>query len=162
VATYHQPVHALVHAPTVYRRAGDDAPISVLQLAQTQRLAYLSGTLRARLILLVREDQQRGIPELFLVQHRRQFFRGRGQTVDVGRVNDEDDGRRVGVVAAPVGADRRLPAEILPPMLAGERGAGPSRWRTQTLKLRFLYVTDSTLKPIVGIVVTTSPICLNH
>jgi hypothetical protein len=30
--------------------------------------------------------------------------------------------------------------------------------RTQTLKLRFLYVTDSTLNPIVGIVVTTSPI----
>lgn len=29
---------------------------------------------------------------------------------------------------------------------------------TQTLKLRFLYVTDSTLNPIVGIVVTTSPI----
>lgn len=29
---------------------------------------------------------------------------------------------------------------------------------TQTLKFRFLYVTDSTLKPIVGIVVTTSPI----
>lgn len=31
--------------------------------------------------------------------------------------------------------------------------------RTQTLKLRFLYVTDSTLNPMVGIVVTTSPIC---
>ena len=31
---------------------------------------------------------------------------------------------------------------------------------TQTLKFRFLYVTDSTLKPIVGIVVTTSPICI--
>ena len=30
---------------------------------------------------------------------------------------------------------------------------------TQTLKFRFLYVTDSTLNPIVGIVVTTSPIC---
>lgn len=30
--------------------------------------------------------------------------------------------------------------------------------RTQTLKLRFLYVTDSTLNPMVGIVVTTSPI----
>lgn len=30
--------------------------------------------------------------------------------------------------------------------------------RTQTLKFRFLYVTDSTLNPIVGIVVTTSPI----
>jgi hypothetical protein len=29
---------------------------------------------------------------------------------------------------------------------------------TQTLKFRFLYVTDSTLKPIVGMVVTTSPI----
>src|SRR3954466_818801 len=30
--------------------------------------------------------------------------------------------------------------------------------RSQTFRLRFLYVTDSTLKPIVGIVVTTSPI----
>lgn len=27
------------------------------------------------------------------------------------------------------------------------------------MKFRFLYVTDSTLNPIVGIVVTTSPIC---
>jgi hypothetical protein len=32
---------------------------------------------------------------------------------------------------------------------------------TQTLKFRFWYVTDSTLKPIVGIVVTTSPICIH-
>jgi hypothetical protein len=32
---------------------------------------------------------------------------------------------------------------------------------TQTLKFKFLYVTDSTLKPIVGIVVTTSPICVH-
>lgn len=37
---------------------------------------------------------------------------------------------------------------------------GREGWlRTQTLKLRFLYFTDSTLKPIVGIVVTTSPTC---
>jgi hypothetical protein len=36
-----------------------------------------------------------------------------------------------------------------------EEGGAP----TQTLKLRFWYVTDSTLKPMVGIVVTTSPIC---
>ena len=39
--------------------------------------------------------------------------------------------------------------------LGNEVGDGK---RTQTLKLRFLYVTDSTLKPMVGIVVTTSPI----
>lgn len=32
--------------------------------------------------------------------------------------------------------------------------------RSHTLKFKFLYVTDSTLKPIVGIVVTTSPICV--
>ena len=38
----------------------------------------------------------------------------------------------------------------------GEEGGGAGL--TQTLKLRFLYVTDSTLNPIVGIVVTTSPI----
>lgn len=37
-----------------------------------------------------------------------------------------------------------------------EKGKG--KGLTQTLKLRFLYVTDSTLKPIVGMVVTTSPI----
>jgi len=37
-------------------------------------------------------------------------------------------------------------------------GKGWGRGLTQTLKLRFLYVTDSTLKPIVGMVVTTSPI----
>lgn len=29
---------------------------------------------------------------------------------------------------------------------------------TQTFRFKFLYVTDSTLNPIVGIVVTTSPI----
>lgn len=33
---------------------------------------------------------------------------------------------------------------------------------TQTLKFRFRYVTDSTLNPMVGIVVTTSPICFNQ
>ena len=37
-------------------------------------------------------------------------------------------------------------------------GGGGGEGLTQTLKLRFLYVTDSTLNPIVGIVVTTSPI----
>lgn len=40
-----------------------------------------------------------------------------------------------------------------------EEWEGIGYFRTQTLKLRFLYVTDSTLKPMVGIVVTTSPIC---
>ena len=32
---------------------------------------------------------------------------------------------------------------------------------TQTLKFKLRYVTDSTLNPMVGIVVTTSPICPN-
>src|SRR3954453_3417454 len=39
--------------------------------------------------------------------------------------------------------------------MSRRRGA---KQHTQTLKFRFLYVTDSTLNPIVGIVVTTSPI----
>jgi hypothetical protein len=54
-----------------------------------------------------------------------------------------------------------LAAEVLRRGLAGVvqgRMGGERVGRTQTLKLRFLYVTDSTLKPIVGIVVTTSPI----
>lgn len=46
------------------------------------------------------------------------------------------------------------------PYRSGDRFPwGDRERRTQTLKFRFLYVTDSTLKPIVGIVVTTSPIC---
>jgi hypothetical protein len=51
-----------------------------------------------------------------------------------------------------------LAAEVLGGGLAGVVEGKGGGGLTQTLKLRFLYVTDSTLKPIVGIVVTTSPI----
>lgn len=52
---------------------------------------------------------------------------------------------------------RRDPGDVL----AWHRPLGEQKGakHTQTLKFRLLYVTDSTLKPIVGIVVTTSPIC---
>lgn len=89
------------------------------------------------------------------------------KTFYIGRVNDKDDCRGVGVVAPPVGPDACLASQILraecqscidvEQLTTGDVSSREDL-HTQTLKLRFLYVTDSTLNPIVGIVVTTSPI----
>jgi hypothetical protein len=65
------------------------------------------------LVLLIREDEQCGVAQFLFIQHGGEFFGGRGEPVDVGAVDDEDYGGGVGVVAAPVGADGRLAAEVL-------------------------------------------------
>ena len=111
--TYHQPIPPLAHAPPIDGATRHDAPIPIPQLAQPQRLADLARALRARLILLVREHQQRGVPQLVLAQHRGELVGGGREAVEVGGVDDEDDGGGVGVVAAPVGADGGLAAEVL-------------------------------------------------
>lgn len=109
----HQPIHALRHAPPINRRASHDTPIAIPELAQPQRLGNIAGAPGAGLVLLIGEDQQGGVAELVFVQHGGEFGGGGGQAVDVRAVDDEDDGGRVGVVAAPVGADGGLPAEVL-------------------------------------------------
>jgi hypothetical protein len=115
----HQPIHALVDTPPIHRTTRDNTPISVLQVAELQRLANLTRALGARLVLLVREDEQRGVTQFFFVEHGSEFFGGGGQAVDVGAVDDEDYGGRVGVVAAPVGADGGLTAEVLGELVCG-------------------------------------------
>jgi hypothetical protein len=65
------------------------------------------------LVLLVRKDEERGVAQFFFVEHGGEFFGRGGQPVDVGAVDDEDYGGGVGVVAAPVRADRGLAAEVL-------------------------------------------------
>jgi hypothetical protein len=109
----HQPIHALIHTPPIDRTTRHDTPIPILELAQPQRLAYLARALCAGLVLLICEYEQRGVAQLFFVEHSGEFFRGGGEAVDVCAVDDEDHGGGVGVVAAPVGADRGLAAEVL-------------------------------------------------
>nr|POF04226.1 hypothetical protein CFP56_21981 [Quercus suber] len=111
-ATYHQPIHAFVHSPAIDRAARHDAPIPVLQLAQLQCLADIPRALGAGLILFIRKDQQRSVAQLLLVEHGAQLAARGAQALDVGAVDDKDDGGRVAVVAAPVWPDARLPAEV--------------------------------------------------
>lgn len=155
----HQPIHALIYTSSINRTTRHNTPIPILKLAQLQRLADLPRALCARLVLLVRKDQQRGVAQFFLVEHGGEFFGSGGEAVDVGAVDDEDYRGGVGIVAAPVRSDGGLAAEVLGGCIrTWHWWSEERRKRTQTLKLRFLYVTDSTLKPMVGIVVTTSPI----
>jgi hypothetical protein len=109
----HQPIHTLVHTPSVHCTTRHNTPIPIFELAQPQRLANLPRPLGARLILLVRKHKQRGVAQFFLVEHSCEFFRGGGEAVDVGAVDDEDYGGGVGVVAAPVRADGCLATEVL-------------------------------------------------
>jgi len=108
----HKPIHPLINPPPIDRTASHNTPIPILQLPQPQRLTDLPRALRARLILLIREDQQRRIPQLLLAQHRAQLLRRRPQPLDVRAVDDEHHRRRVAVVAAPVGPDGRLPTQV--------------------------------------------------
>lgn len=104
----HQPIHALLHTPSVDSTARDNAPIPIFELAEPQRLANLARALCAWLILFVREDEERSVAEFFFVEHGAEFFRSSREALNVGTVNDEYYGGRVGIVAAPVRADRGL------------------------------------------------------
>ena len=59
--THNQPIHPLIQALPINRGACDYTPIPIPELPQSQRLGYLPRPLCARLILLVREDQERRI-----------------------------------------------------------------------------------------------------
>lgn len=137
---YHQPVHALIHAATIHSRACHDAPVAIPQLTEPEGLGDLARALGARLVLLVGKDKECGVFELLLVEHGREFVGGGLKTIDIGRVDDEYDGRRVSVVAPPVRADARLATQILrlPSLISksrarkggerervGDRGSGP-------------------------------------
>jgi hypothetical protein len=114
-----QPIHALIHTPSIHRTTRHNTPIPVLEVSEPQRLADLARALGARLVLLVGEDEQGGVAQFFFVKHGGEFFGCGGEAVDVGAVDDEDYGGRVGVVAAPVGANGGLATEVLVGGLVG-------------------------------------------
>lgn len=110
--THRQPVHSLLDARALHCTARHDAPVPVPELAQPERLRDVGSTLCTRLILLVRKHQKGGIFQLILVQHGRKLVRCCLQALDIGRVDDEDDRRRIRIVASPVWPDARLSAQI--------------------------------------------------
>ena len=109
----HQPIHTLLDTPPIHRTTSHNTPIPIFELPQLERLADLARALGTRLILFVCEDEEGGVAQLFFVEHGAQFFAGGGQALDVCAVDYEDYGGGVGVVAAPVGADGGLAAEVL-------------------------------------------------
>lgn len=79
---------------------------------QTQLIRDLRRVHRIRQILLVREDEQKGVPELILIEHTLQLLAGLDDTVTVIGVDDEDDTLRVLEVVSPERADLVLPADV--------------------------------------------------
>lgn len=108
----HQPVQPVVQPVAFDRTGGLDAPRAVLEGRQMQRLTHLRRIQGIRLVLLVGKDEQGGVAQLLLGQHGRQLLGAGGHPIAVGGVDDKNDGGRVGVVEAPVGADAGLPAEV--------------------------------------------------
>jgi hypothetical protein len=65
-----------------------------------------------RQILLVGEDQEKGVPELVLVQHALQLLAGLDNTITIVAVNHEDDTLSVLEVVAPQRTNLILTTDI--------------------------------------------------
>lgn len=63
-------------------------------------------------ILLVGEDQEKGVPQLILVEHALQLLAGLGNTVTIVAVDDEDDTLGVLEVVSPQRANLVLSTDI--------------------------------------------------
>eukprot|EP00584_Thalassiosira_punctigera_P009687 CAMPEP_0172526526 /NCGR_PEP_ID=MMETSP1067-20121228/1431_1 /TAXON_ID=265564 ORGANISM="Thalassiosira punctigera, Strain Tpunct2005C2" /NCGR_SAMPLE_ID=MMETSP1067 /ASSEMBLY_ACC=CAM_ASM_000444 /LENGTH=233 /DNA_ID=CAMNT_0013310057 /DNA_START=320 /DNA_END=1021 /DNA_ORIENTATION=+ len=107
-----QPIEPLEQSLPLQRARLLDGPLSIPHLRQSQRVADLPRVQRPLLILLVREHQQYRIAQLLFLEHGGQLAAGDVHALDVGRVDDEDDGVGVGVVAPPVGADGGLSSQV--------------------------------------------------
>mmetsp|Transcript_6983 Transcript_6983/g.17841 ORF Transcript_6983/g.17841 Transcript_6983/m.17841 type:complete len:283 (-) Transcript_6983:199-1047(-) len=107
-----QPLHAFPQ-PLALDGAGlEDGPLPVLDLRQPQPLRDLQVTQRPGQVLLVGVHQDERVLELLLLQDGVELAAAGADPVHVAAVHHVDDGLRVGVVAAPVGADGRLPAQV--------------------------------------------------
>ena len=79
---------------------------------QAQLIRDLGGVHGVRQILLVREDQEKRISELVLVEHALQLLAGLDDTVAIVAVDDEDDALGVLEVVAPERADLVLSTHV--------------------------------------------------
>ena len=107
-----QPVETLVQPLTRRCNTRLDARRVLGHVCQLESLAELVGRQRVRLVLFVGVHEQLGLRELVGLKDQVQSLFGLVNAGHVGSIDDKDDGGGVGVVAAPVGADRGLAAEI--------------------------------------------------
>jgi len=77
-----------------------------------QGVSNHSQTHKIQNYLLVGENEQKGFPELVLVEHALELIAGFTDTVAIVRVDDEDDALGVLEVVAPEGADLVLTTDI--------------------------------------------------
>ena len=121
-----------------------------------------ANTPRTSAHLLVGKDEEFCVLQLFLVHHGEQLGLVDVESLAVCRVDDVHDRLGVGVVASPVRPDRSLPAQVPHLRARASRVSPKTTGRQRTWNFKFLYWTVSTLKPMVGMVVTTSPICIRY
>lgn len=108
----HEPVESVEEAGPLQRGRLLNGPLTIFDLRQPQSIRYLLGIQSPSRVLFVRENQQYGVFELVLLQHRRQLLLGDAQTVYIAAVHHENNRVGVGVVAPPVRPDARLSAQV--------------------------------------------------
>jgi hypothetical protein len=77
-----------------------------------QSYYFFGGMVTHRKILLVGEDEEKGVPQLILVEHALQLLTSLGHTVAVIAVDDEDDALGILEVVAPQGANLVLTTDV--------------------------------------------------
>ena len=87
-------------------------PGALSQAVQAKLVGDLSGVHGVGQILLVGEDQEKGVPEFVLVEHALQLLTGLDNTVTIVAVDDEDDTLGVLEVMSPEGSDLVLPTDV--------------------------------------------------
>ena len=116
-----QPIETLAQAVAVRRAARLDVPRAAEEFAtvQAQLLLQLPGVQRRRHVLLVREDQEDGLPQPLVLAQAVQLVPRLLQPVRVGGIYDEDE--------APHVSDVVVPEEIVKVMAEVARREGPAR-----------------------------------
>ena len=87
-------------------------PSALPQAVQTKLIGDLSRVHGIGQILLVREDEQQGVPQLVLIQHPLQLLTGLNDTVTIVAVDDEDDALGVLEVMPPQRSNLVLSTDI--------------------------------------------------
>ena len=106
-----KPVETLCQPFALECTAPANRPISILEMSQVESIAEFSRCDGMRRILFVSEHQEGRVFEFgFFVENASEFFGDGRKSINVCRVHHEDYGCRVGIVASPIGPDRRLAA----------------------------------------------------
>jgi len=107
-----KPVQALVETVSAGGAGGLDVPVALAQGVKAQLVGDFGRVHRLRKILLVREDEEDGVPEFVLVQHPIQLFLGLADSFPIVAVHDEDQSLRVLEIVPPERSNFVLAADV--------------------------------------------------